>query len=104
MVVSLDGNPIHGAVGKLNLFGCKTIQGDARDHGVLQARSDGSSGSVKVAAGNVFFVGRASDKNSVDVHRRAGRCACDLQFIGIRGKRTKDTGDYGDQQKPRAIL
>ena len=85
--------PLHKAVqqcpqapalsfGELNFFSGIAIQGETRDHGMFQARTDGGFCLVEVAAGNFSFIRRGANEYAVDVNEGARGHAGDAQFIG----------------------
>ena len=68
VVVAFQRNPVHGAFGELNFPGGVAVEGEPRNHGVLEARADGGFGFVEITAGDVFLVRSGSDQDAVDQH------------------------------------
>jgi len=54
-VAAIQGNPIHGTFGESELFRGVAYETDARDNGMLEARTHGRPCFVKIAAGKIFF-------------------------------------------------
>ena len=77
VIVALEGHPVRGAFGKLNFLGGVTVEGEASDHGMFEARAEGGSCFVEIAAGNIFLVRSAAHEDAVDLYGRARWCTGD---------------------------
>jgi hypothetical protein len=69
--VAFEGNPVRGAFGKLNFLGGVTVEGEAGDHGMFEARAEGGFCFVEIANGNVFLVRSGAYEDAVDLYGRA---------------------------------
>src|SRR5229473_5219568 len=80
-VAAVERNPIHGTFSKFDLLAGVAGEADARDDGMLEARTHGRSCFVKVAAGKILFKRSAAGDYTIELHGGAGRHAGDLQFV-----------------------
>ena len=83
MMTSVKINPIHRPFGESDLVGDEAPQGNARDHGVLEALAKRGLGAMKIAARELLFQGCGSGRNSVKFHGGAGWIACDCEGLGV---------------------
>src|SRR5260370_24978301 len=100
-VAAVERNPIHGTFSKFHLLAGVAGEADARDDGMLEARTHGRSCFVKIAAGEIFFKRSSAGDDAIEIHGGAGRRAGDLQLVrggSQRRARQKKSGPKSEFQ------
>jgi hypothetical protein len=100
VAAAVQADPFHGPGSEFNFFGGVSGERDPRNHGMFQARADGSLGLVKVSARKLFFVRRCSRDDAVNFDRCTRRRACDFQGIGnrVRGRGEQANSSSGKKK------
>jgi len=85
VIVAVEIDPLHGAIGKLDLACSVTCQRDARDKGMFQALADRGVGAMEIATREGFFEWSGASEGPVKFDAGARRSAGDFEGLGRRG-------------------